>query len=64
MLVLSRIAGEWLDFYRNGEVVMSIRINNVRGNKVSLGIEAPDDYRIMRREIKEKPERKLSDDRK
>lgn len=64
MLVLNRIAGEWLDFYRNGEVVMSIRINNVRGNRVLLGIEAPDDYRIMRREIKENPERKLSDDRK
>lgn len=51
MLVLSRKVGERLVIGGNITVVIS----RVAGNRVTIGIEAPDDVRIVRGELK--PER-------
>lgn len=48
MLVLSRHAGEEIWLY-GGKI--KICINSVTGGKVKIGIEAPDDCPIMRREL-------------
>jgi carbon storage regulator CsrA len=47
MLVLSRRVGERLVIGDNITVV----VNRMAGNRVSLGIEAPDDVRIVRGEL-------------
>ncbi|MFT4558927.1 MAG: carbon storage regulator [Porticoccaceae bacterium] len=47
MLVLSRREGETLVI--GGDVVITIR--QVRGNRVQVGIEAPDDVRVWRGEL-------------
>jgi carbon storage regulator len=47
MLVLSRRVGEKLVIGDNITVV----VNRMAGNRVSLGIEAPDDVRIVRGEL-------------
>lgn len=48
MLVLSRKAGEQIVIGDNVTVVVS----RVSGNRVSIGIEAPDDVKIIRGELK------------
>ncbi|MEX2174521.1 MAG: carbon storage regulator [Pirellulaceae bacterium] len=48
MLVLSRKVGEKLIIGDNITVV----INRVAGNRVTIGIEAPDDVRVIRGELK------------
>lgn len=48
MLVLSRKVGERLVIGGNITVVIS----RVAGNRVTIGIEAPDDVRIVRGELK------------
>jgi len=52
MLVLSRKVGERLVIGGNITVVIS----RVAGNRVTIGIEAPDDVRIVRGELKPQPE--------
>ena len=47
MLVLSRKAGERLVIDNNITVV----VQRISGGRVTVGIEAPDDVRIMRGEI-------------
>ena len=47
MLVLSRKAGQELLVGDN----IRITINKISGNRVTLGIEAPDDVRIVRAEL-------------
>ncbi len=47
MLVLSRKIGQTI---RIGDDVR-VRVLGVSGNQVSLGLEAPDDVRILREEI-------------
>jgi carbon storage regulator len=47
MLVLSRKCGE--SFLINDEIV--IKITEISGDKVKIGIEAPKSYRILREEI-------------
>lgn len=47
MLVLSRKLGERIRIGENIEIV----INRVSGNRVTLGIEAPPEVRILRGEI-------------
>ena len=47
MLVLSRIVGEKLVIGDNITVV----VNKMAGNRVSLGIEAPDTVKIVRGEL-------------
>ena len=47
MLVLSRREGETLVI--GGDVVITIR--QARGNRVQVGIEAPDDVRVWRGEL-------------
>ncbi len=49
MLVLSRKVGEQLVIGDNITVV----VNKVAGNRISLGITAPSNVRIMRGELKE-----------
>lgn len=48
MLVLTRKAGEVIDV-ENGRI--RITTLSIRGNKVRIGIEAPDDVKILRTEI-------------
>ncbi len=50
MLILSRKPEETLTI---GDSIQ-IKIVGVRGNKVKIGIEAPDDVRVMRSELLEK----------
>ncbi len=49
MLVLSRKVGEQIVIGDN----ITIVVNRVAGNRISLGIEAPADVRIVRGELKE-----------
>ena len=49
MLVLSRKESQTIVIA--GQVV--IRVNQIRGNKVAIGIEAPDNIRILRGELKD-----------
>ncbi len=49
MLVLSRKVGEQIVIGDNITVV----VNRVSGNRISLGIQAPHDVRIVRGELKE-----------
>ena len=53
MLVLSRKVGERLVIGGNITVVIS----RVAGNRVTIGIEAPDDVRIVRGELQPQPQR-------
>lgn len=48
MLVLSRKAGERIMIGEN----ITIVVNRVAGNRVTIGIEAPHDYKIIRAELK------------
>jgi len=48
MLVLSRRKGETIDF---PELGISVEVIRVEGNKVRLGIKAPDSVRILRGEL-------------
>ena len=48
MLVLSRKAGEQVVI--GGRV--TVTINRVRGNRVSLAIDAPDDVKVLRGELR------------
>ena len=48
MLVLSRIVGEEIVIGDN----ISIVVNRVSGNRVSIGVDAPDNIRILRAELK------------
>jgi carbon storage regulator len=50
MLVLSRKKDERI-FITLGEQTVAVRILHVDGNKVRLGVEAPDDVAIHREEI-------------
>ena len=52
MLVLSRKPSQTIVI--DGQVV--IRINQIRGNQVAIGIEAPDNIRILRGELQEAQE--------
>ena len=56
MLVLSRKVGQRLVIDDN----ITIVINRITGNRVQIGIEAPDDVHIMRGEL-DKIRRKLTD---
>lgn len=50
MLILSRKRGEAIDLYGG---LISVYVVEIRGNKVRLGIEAPQECRVDRREITE-----------
>ena len=52
MLVLSRKESQTIVI--DGQVV--IRVNQIRGNQVAIGIEAPDDIRILRGELQDAKE--------
>ncbi|MDA7952016.1 MAG: carbon storage regulator [Pirellulaceae bacterium] len=47
MLILSRKSGEKIVIGEN----VTIRVNRVKGNRVTLAIEAPKDIRIIRSEL-------------
>ena len=47
MLVLSRRAGESIKIADDIEIV----VNRIRGNRVTLGINAPNEVRVMRNEL-------------
>lgn len=51
MLVLSRKKNEEIIIELNGEKV-SVRVVEIRGDKIRLGIDAPSHIPIMRQEIK------------
>lgn len=53
MLVLTRKAGERIKINDNITVIIS----RVKGNRVTIGVDAPDEVRVVRGELKpEKPE--------
>lgn len=52
MLVLSRKIGERIVIGENVTVV----VTRVVGNRVTLGIESPEDVRIVRDELKDRPQ--------
>ena len=52
MLVLSRRVGE--SIYIDGDI--RVEIVKVNGNRVKIGIEAPDEVRILRSELSDQPE--------
>jgi carbon storage regulator CsrA len=54
-LVLSRKEGEEIVLVEAG---VTIRIEDIKGNRVQVSIEAPKDVRVMRREIMNQPPRK------
>lgn len=49
MLVLSRKVGEQLVFGERGDIVVTLV--DIRGDKVRLGIEAPSNMPVHRREV-------------
>ncbi len=58
MLVLSRKVGERIVIADN----ITIVVHKVAGNRVSLGVEAPRDVRVVRGELRKAPLGELSDD--
>ena len=50
MLVMTRRRGEWIDIGND----VAICIVEVRGDKVRIGIEAPKDVPVHRREVTER----------
>jgi len=54
-LVLSRKSGEEIVLVDQG---ITIRIDDIKGNRVQVAIEAPKDVRVLRREIMEQQPRK------
>ena len=54
MLVLGRKQGESI---RIGDDI-EITIAGIQGNRVRLGIQAPDDVRVLRAELESKPQEK------
>ena len=54
MLVLSRLVHESIVITVPDGVRMTITIAEVRGDKVRLGIEAPKEYRVHRKEVQDK----------
>ena len=54
-LVLSRKEGEEIVLVDQG---ITIRIDDIKGNRVQVAIEAPKDVRVLRREIMDQAPRK------
>jgi carbon storage regulator len=54
-LVLSRKEGEEIVLVDQG---ITIRIDDIKGNRVSVAIDAPKNVRVMRREIMDQQPRK------
>lgn len=52
MLVLSRKVGESV-VVGEGELAVVVRVVSIRGDKVRIGIEAPEDVAINREEVAE-----------
>ena len=57
MLVLSRYANGRVVIVVGGQVVASLMVTEIRGDKVRLGFEAPDHVEIHREEVWEAMER-------
>ena len=57
MLVLSRHCGDQIMIGKNGEVVVTVV--EIRGDKVRLGVDAPQDVPVHRREVYEAIQREL-----
>lgn len=51
MLVLSRKKNESIIVGPNGEEIATIVVVEIRGDKVRLGIEAPKEWHVHRREV-------------
>ena len=51
MLVLSRHKDEYLDLFIDGVKIAEILISEIRGDKVRIGISAPLEVSVCRREI-------------
>lgn len=51
MLVLGRNPDQDIVLFVKGEVVATVKLLSIRGNKAILGFEADADVRIMRKEL-------------
>ena len=52
MLVLTRKKEEVIDIEVGGDIKISVKILNIAGNRVKLGVSAPRDIIIRRAEVK------------
>jgi carbon storage regulator len=51
MLILSRHKDEFIDLFVDGVKIAEILISEIRGDKVRIGIQAPKNVDIHRREV-------------
>jgi carbon storage regulator len=51
MLVLTRKKNETLDFWYQGQKLATVNVSDIAGNRVSIGVEAPKDVRVVRGEL-------------
>jgi carbon storage regulator len=51
MLVLSRKKNQTLDIWYQGHKLATVNVSDIAGNRVSIGVEAPRDVRIVRGEL-------------
>ncbi len=58
MLILTRLPNESINLYLGGDKVCELTIMSHRGRSVRVGIEAPDDVKIIRSEIDTKEDSK------
>jgi carbon storage regulator CsrA len=52
MLVMTRAVGDRILISAGGRTPIVVEVRRIRGGKVRLGVEAPDDFRILRPEYK------------
>lgn len=55
MLALGRKEGQSFRIFHKGIEVATVEVARVSANRVTVGIEAPDDVRIVRTELLEQP---------
>jgi sRNA-binding carbon storage regulator CsrA len=54
MLVLTRKQDQWIDLYKNGEIIAQLCITDLRRNVCRIGVIAPHDVVAIRREVNNK----------
>lgn len=60
MLVLQRKCTEKINIWLDGSIVITLTVNEIRGDKVRIGINAPTEYTILRAELEDRDAKFLS----